>query len=383
MFNILLFVILGLYFLPYIITPHYNYFLEGFLLTVFYSCSFLFPIFILEGHKKKYIPYRIINGERMRLVLVFLMGLIGIGIIATFHNSEISDFPPNSLRDVIAVSAESAGRRYKGDVSVSFFGKIGMISCYLLAILFGLYMFLSEKRYKLIIIGWLLILVLAIILGSKAILLYSLVLFIANYVVLLPHCNNNIKQVKYSHLAYRAFTLLLLIFIFFMMMQAMRYSMPISEAFLLLVPQFLSYAQGHVAGFHHFLMIEYNELRPLFGGSQTFYGIFELLQVPVTSNYIDSPKVIGPETTTNVDTILRDLILDFGIFGSGLLLFSFACFFSFLSFNAVCNRIFLGFRTGVVSVLMWSFTNSILTYGTIIIALIINSIFLIYFLTNR
>lgn len=386
MYSIIVFIIFGLYFLPYATTPNYHYYLEGFLVSVLFSVSFLLPVYILEQRNKvRYIRYQVVNRKILNLVLLTLVTLVILGIIATLQRSNIVDFPPSSINDLIAVSAESAGRRYRGEISVSLFGKIGLISCYLLALILSLYVNKREVNYTIICVSWLLILGLSVVLGSKAILLYSLVLFISNYIVLLCHFNDKFKTSNYKNMITRLFFLFILIFAFFILMQSMRYSLVLSETVSILLPQFLSYSQGHVAGFHHFLMHDYKDFSlfsSLFGGSQTFYGVFELFQIPVTSNYVDAPKIIGPGTTTNVDTILRDLILDFGIMGSCVFLFSIASLFSFTSFNSICHRSLLGFRTVVLAVLLWSFTNSILTYSTIIVALFLNCIFLVFFLKS-
>lgn len=382
MFKYLLSIVFSLFFLPYLTVPYFYYYFEPFLVTLFFAFSFLIPIFALENQKSRYIRYRVVNFKTMRLSVIVLMVFILIGIIATLKNSSIVNFPPESMADIFAISAESAGRRYKGEVSVSFLGKIGLVSSYLLVLLFSYYTFHNKKSIKILFLGFLLILFLAIVLGSKAILLYSLVLFIANYSVLLPHSINKLTLINYRQLVYWGAALSILIFLFFILMQSMRYSISILDAFSALWFQFLVYSQGHVAGFHQFFMYEYDNSGYLFGGSQTFYGVFELLQISVESNYIDSPKLIGSDATTNVDTIFRDLILDFGVIGSGILLLFVGFIFSFLSYKSICHRVFLGFRTSVVSVLLWSFANSILTYSTIIVALILNTIFLVFFLKS-
>ena len=142
------------------------------------------------------------------------------------------------------------------------------------------------------------------------------------------------------------------------------------------VQLFLVYGFGYMSGFHTWFTIIQPDLGDLFWGSQSFAGVFRAVGVDVTNNYVIFDKVVHGNLVTNVDSALRDFVLDFGIIGS-IIFFGVSIAVS-NGLQALANRYGLllqAFNFCILCSMLWIFVNPFFTYTTLVIGSVV---FIVY-----
>ncbi|MDT8903865.1 O-antigen polymerase [Anaeroselena agilis] len=137
---------------------------------------------------------------------------------------------------------------------------------------------------------------------------------------------------------------------------------------------------GHIVAFSHWFPTYIQSISEGYGwGRYTFAGIFNFLGYSVRTPAESVVLFPGPYNLSNVYTVFRPLILDFGLFGS-LLVFYLAGFLGEYSYS----RLKMGQLRWmpVLSIFywvtMWNFNSSIFNYNSILLA---SFIFFGYFYT--
>ncbi len=140
----------------------------------------------------------------------------------------------------------------------------------------------------------------------------------------------------------------------------------------------LTMVVGHIVAFSHWFPTYIQSIPEGYGwGRYTFAGIFNFLGYSVRTPAESVVLFPGPYNLSNVYTVFRPLLLDFGLFGS-LIIFYLAGFFGEYSYS----RLKLG-RIRWIPVLsvfywvtMWNYNSSIFNYNSILLA---SFIFCCYF----
>lgn len=138
---------------------------------------------------------------------------------------------------------------------------------------------------------------------------------------------------------------------------------------------------GHIVAFSHWFPSYIEHMPDGYGwGRYTVAGIFNYLgyaaRIPA-ENVVIFP---GPgNNTSNVYTVFRPLLLDFGIFGSLLVFFftGMAAEYSYRRIKAGCLR-WIPVLAAFYWVAMWNYNNSIFNYNSIILAFIAFSAYFVF-----
>lgn len=159
--------------------------------------------------------------------------------------------------------------------------------------------------------------------------------------------------------------------------------------------KFIVYAFGHLPAFDAWFTQQTGQVEPSYG-LKTFFGISNYLGLaqreqgifteyifPTRNNFMEIP----PELETNVYTLFRFLIEDFGFFGS-LIALLFTGMLSGFSWMVIKkqngNRFFQVVLIAVLFSIAWSFVASVWAYASYIAAMVVMySLLKLSFITNR
>ena len=317
-------------------------------------------------------------------ISVILSSLVASGVIVMeMQQISTAKIGLSLIRNVEQIARNNATDRYQGSLNASLFTNLLVASGYFSALLGGLYAAAisregtkTRSRILISLLPILVITVFGVLQNTKASTLYATVMWVSGF--LLVHSGqkarlSSLLKPKTFLIGAGVFALLLALFYW---MQSTRYSsreLTIKDSYDLL----MVYAVGHLGGFsywfdHYYISSNYGL------GANSFSGLYESLGlIEKTESPAQLPKPLWGELETNVDTAFSELIMDFGIFGSLVVVFTFAAIVTIAHRLFVRGIVYLApMISAFYAVTLWSFTTNLFNYLTIIVALVLFSIYL-------
>ena len=321
--------------------------------------------------------------------------LSAFSLIFLLINTLIQGFSLNQIIfNLMDTSSEYMARRYTDNLSVSIFGQMSVVLTYTAAIIGGLiYPQIKKKSSQISVIICALTpsILVMLIQAAKGMLFLSIVFFAAG-VLISKLRNHDLKLITKSSIR-QFFIYGLLIFpalitsfmarglyettdFEFIKNELIRYFASYSSAHLYAFSDWFSYFIGNTS------VINYNVDASGYGFF-TFMSIFKLFGSTriVESGIYTEYYFYGDLIQSNIFTIFRGLIIDFGLLGSIIFMLGFGFFLNF-SFNKLLNSyesainisIFIHsmgyfYTSFIISLLIW---NSI--YGSFVLVILILSI---------
>lgn len=329
--------------------------------------------------------------EKRALVFLFLCFFISLANVingiatAGFSLREISSF-----KILLELNNAAAVERYTGTNQSSFFTRISLIFVYLTPLLGGyLLPILKGKRKVWSYFSLLPSLLITVTQAVKSGLITSVGLWGASVIVASFSHNPRFFKLKNRTLLKISTSVFLFFSILFfsMILRTGRFDWEIAEV---IGKKFINYAFGHLPAFDDWFTRNVGEIEPTFG-VKTFYGVTNFLGVAerqqgVFSEFVYYGKNGYDGVGTNVFTVFRFIMEDFGLLGSMLAVFV-AGTVSGLSMRMIEKRIFsLFFQTLVIAILFfisWSFVASVWAYTSYIATMVLFYFFMIVSFTKE
>jgi oligosaccharide repeat unit polymerase len=301
------------------------------------------------------------------LILSFFLGLIyPLYVIKLSGGSFLDLFSFSSLSTIASSFYMSKDKGIDTPTSINFF-----LSFIYLCPLLGGFLFSHSRKLKKIAI-----LVLSLIptfyaflvTTTKAGILASFFLFLIGYIANVFYTRKPIKQIK-KKLFFMCICSLVVIVVLFVSM-LFRYNGDLSHV----LARFPSYAFGAIPAFDYWLSSSFSLADRFYLGENTFIGIFNLLGIVSRQKGIYSTGFVSGSISTNIYTVFRGLILDYGIFGS----FLFSYLWGFLSRLIVQKTFyrpyssFFGHLVICFSLffMLWSFLVSSFSYNSFVFGIL-------------
>jgi len=375
--------------LPLILAPHFYVTIEAIAWILAMSVFWVFGVQLSYTIRIKANPDALRNrmvarfSENGTAFVICCASLFGIAATIVSYREATGLTNPFSQLSIGEIARNNARGRYRGEFQPTTIQNVLLAFGYFGAILGGLYYAakkalrdVSAKVLLIVLLPVLVIAVFGILQNTKANILYALCLWLAGYLLVHSVERNSLRDlIKIKPIILTIIAIFVLLSLFYWM-QSTRYSevylSPMDYYNILLV-----YSVGYLGGFSYWLEFYFDPQN--FGlGMNSFAGIYEPLGI--------SKKVFGPEQLpkplgdglqTNVDTAFSDLIQDFGVVGA-LVCVSLFGFLVSLSFRMFLNGVsfFAPIIVCFYSVSIWSFTNNLMNYTSIIMVFFV---FFIYF----
>ena len=347
-------------------------------LVTFTLSTFLFPwssivskdtIIIFQYKKLKKI-----------LFLTFSVGLICSFIDLRLQGLKIYDLFFNFFE----VSSSYISKRYSGNIQENIFSSLANILSYVSSIIGGLVYFHS-KHFKYIILGIFPTVLITLIKASKGAVLLSIIMFIAAYgtqkIIFKQNQFLSRKSIK-PILFYLSITLTILIIAF---ISKGGKDLKGQELFEYVASYLQRYSSGHIYAFSDWfqstiLEIKTNisyERNSYLPGFLTFMSIFQILgDTSFVPPGVYTEYFYDGSLTSNIYTIFRGLITDFGILGSLIFWFIFGSLSNYIYYN-IRSRNYSSISVSAYPLLIGyiytSFIISLLIWKSTIIAFLLSA----------
>lgn len=282
--------------------------------------------------------YTLSNKNYILVLAVFTSVLV---IISSLQSSNI----PFELMysDPMKFASIYSGLNYDGRIEPSIIFRFGLLFNYLVPI-FGGISFYFHQKFTQIILSLLPSFIILIFHSQKGMIFFSFFLFLGSYL----YCSYIIKSSRKNIIIGKLFVLFLIMFVLLcisFISRGMSFESD-NDAIISRIIEFsLSYSSGHLYAFSYWFtqyydyLLDLNFMTELNGiGFYTFLFIYDFLGLAINiPTGVYNEYYNGLLVTTNIYTIHRGLLSDFGIFGS--LIFS-----TFLGFflNYIFYRVNIG-----------------------------------------
>jgi oligosaccharide repeat unit polymerase len=297
------------------------------------------------------------------LLFYFIIGIVSFSIHLQLNQLSYIEY----LKSPLEVTAQNVANKYNEELNHSVFSQIAVILMYPNAFLAGVFYIFNEKftKIKLLVYSFAVAILFFLIFGDKGPLFLVLFLFVTG-LTLARKINNEkvlIKKEWIPKLLFVGLLLLVLIIIAFLSRSSGMEGNELSDFLLFSIR---SYSLGHLHAFNDWLnyysnnysLYQYSVPNKPFG-FYTFKSIYDILNIDVLvplgtyDEYFNNGYL-----ETNIYTVFRGLIYDFGILGSYLLSFLFGSLVCLGSeINNRCKK--------TISITMWFvfFTALYSSYG--------------------
>lgn len=315
------------------------------------------------------------NRKLLYVLIVFtLLGFYNpIQMIIThgFNLSSLLDFAT-----LLKVNNSLSVSRYTEHNSAGLFTQIFLIFSYVSPLLGGFsYVFFLQRKSKIFCLITLTPLLFAgLTQGVKMGIITSVILFIAGYYVASTLVGNNIV-IKFKTILYGLLgaVLLILVLLVSMMFRIGKFDM---STFNVVTDKFIAYALGHLPAFDIWFDKQIWVPDSLTYGAKMFAGISNFLGILKREQglYLDFTTISTGGSVTNVYTIFRVFIDDFGVILSPLLFFFMGMF---IQYSYVNLRRLLHYRlnsticVAFIFMSLWSFGTSVFVYTSYICMLLL------------
>lgn len=304
--------------------------------------------------------------------------LVVIGVVCLFMDLVKQGF---SLIDLIlnffATTNEFMSKRYNGTADNGIFISIGNILAYVTAVLGGI-VYSSDKQWTSVFKGLVISLGITLIRSSKGSLLLSLVFFVGSNLVTVGKSGvSAFKLIYWKRYLFVGGLLLMVLVVSFISRGA--YELSVEKAFINVSDYLARYSSGHLFAFSDWFEdylnggVDYNSFNYA-PGFLTFMSIFQMLG---NTDYV-APGIYTEYfndgiVKSNIYTIFRGLITDFGLFGTLLFWLIFGIFSNLIYALVKSSRnspIWFPIYMGIIGYIYSSFIVSLLVWKSVIISVI-------------
>ena len=281
--------------------------------------------------------------------LLFIAG--GFGLYAIVLSSEWS----GSVFDVIGISSHVTDSRYLNKFDYPVASKIILAFQYALIGISAMY-YLKYKKFKIYFaLPFLVVLFYATVLTTKLVFIIGMIFYISPIIA----SNMSVNYKKFIVLFFLVFAILFGLI-------ALREDL-ISTTLFDVLEKFKLYALGHVGAFSYWFHNIFNVGDELYYGLYNFGGLFQILGFgDRVQGVYELDETWGLQT--NIFTIFRGLLSDFGLLGTFSLIYL-ASVFSLVREVFYPGLLTFYIRVVFVTVLLLSFAVNILNYNTVLLAL--------------
>ena len=321
-----------------------------------------------KSTQESFYSFRKLRAKKIFLIIFFLAFLYPI---FNLMNNGISLSRLFSLQGLLSANNELAVARYSGEIKRTLIAQIFLIFVYLLPLFSGVYFFLARKR-KLLFLSLLPSLIVLLTQNTKLVFIACVLILVSSFLVTnlvferrLPKFK---KKVYISALTFVFLFYSLFIFSFAARMGALNQSAVRSANY-----KMSSYV-AHVPALDIWLLENIETVdREYELGVKTFFGVFNTLGIVKREVGIFTDfhyfKSNGRIYGTNIYTIYRYLIQDFGILGSILFLFSLGFIFGKIrSLSVHFPNLALSVLSALVFFVLNSYLSSIFAYMSFILS---------------
>jgi len=344
----------------------YDGLLYIFLCVVAFSTGFLFL------HSKVRKPevhfYRHISVSLLRGIIFFT----GLGIIA--HIFSIFELYELSIQDgvfhISTISDKLYSLRTHGGEKSSFLSKASLILLYAYPLLTGYYY--RELKNKLFtIVGLLLILYVSLLLGTKALFITSVLLWISGWLVSTAERGSEYK-IKWVNILVSVIGIFIILFISTYIRNYGISGNTIVNALGYTRNLFFYYTFAHLLAFDNWFFDYVWEI--FTWGQYTFFGIFNTLGLAHREVGIFREVSYIGLLRTNVYTVFRSIITDFSPFGGWVFMAVWGLIASIaykkVRFSVEASPLAVTICVVVYAFILWSFVTSIFAYASYICAFV-------------
>ena len=312
-----------------------------------------------------------------RTAMVIVVGsLIGsLTIVMGLKQSSAVQIAGSLVRDIELIARYNAAGRYQGDFTPTQFQNLLLSFAYFSAILGGLFAASqtvqgtrTRKGLMISILPIVVIAVFGVIQNTKASVLYGIALWLGGYLPIHARQRNRISTLLKPKAVVVGVSIFGILLGLFYWMQATRYSqqaLTLADSYNLV----LVYAVGHLGGFSYWFD-NYFDSSNLGLGENSFAGLLKPFGMAQrTAVPIQLPKPLWQNLETNVDTAFSELIQDFGVFGSLVVVSALATVVTISYRLFVRGHLALApLLVAFYSVTLWSFTTNLFNYTSILAA---------------
>lgn len=357
--------------------------------SIIFSAGTLFGRLLGVGISKRKYSYTL-NDKRALFFLKTLLILSIIQVMLGIYKNGFSIKEILTFNALLELNSSASVSRYTTVTSSSIISKILLVFVYVTPLFGGYLLPLFSKRKK----YWCYLSILPSILialtqAVKLALISSVALWSVG--VLVSSYANNKFFIKMDITTIRkilvSFILFLAILFLSMIFRTGKFDVEIIKA---ISEKFINYAFGHLPAFDLWFYQNVENLKPT-GGIKTFYGITNFLGIAerkqgVFSELIYYGKNYSPGLGTNVYTVFRFIIEDFGFIGSYIVLFIAGSISGFTSQKVNKRADGLLFQSILISTLFFvsmSFATSVWAYTSYIATMVLMYFILAYIFSKN
>lgn len=304
------------------------------------------------------------------VIIIVIIGYFNFySIIVKYNIKIISLFDLDYLS---YINNKIAVDRYSGNHNKSIYESITLIFVYLSPLIGGYtYNRINKKRFKFLSFLTLTPAFLVLLLeNTKVVLIYAVFLFLSSFLVDKLATNGYKSKIDFKKILFSIIVLLAILF--FSMI--LRLGTVNSEGFHIIIEKFIDYSTGHMEAFNKWFSIRTKGNYTY--GKYTFYSFFNTFKISIRDQGVYDFIEDG---VSNVFTVFRGLISDYGVFGSLVFLFLFSKISNKAYIDVASKSVpkikYRVLLTFVYFTIFASFLISSLTYMSITIS------FLFYFLS--
>lgn len=356
-------------------------------------CVFLFGVpTLLTSHKKalamnlknKRTVQNIYSGKFISTMFfsMQLTVIICIAINISIQGISIAEF----MSEPLATAKKYLDLRYSGGIEHNVFAQIGVLLNYTGSALGGLILDSKKRKLKILIFSFFPSVLYMMMYADKGTIFLCAAIFYSGIIITrLNHSDTSLTNSKTNRAVIYLIIMLLPILIFSFLARGSD-TTSTSETIDKLVYYICSYAFTHLYAFSDWLEfyiygVANQAYAPLTGptlGFSTFMAIFRFFgdNTVVADGYYDEYFRYGDIMQSNIYTIYRGLIQDFGIIGSGIYMLLSGALFN------ICYIFLLKRRKPVFSVALFICMGGYIYTSFIISIMVWNSIFALFFLLS-
>ncbi|MFD0994124.1 O-antigen polymerase [Tenacibaculum geojense] len=351
-----------------------NFFFSGYKLsTELYLLLLVSSIFVFLGeflasnsskllqtnHTNEHFFYKY-NNQRAKKIFFTIFLFAFLYPISNLINNGISLSVLLSFQGLLSTNNELAMARYSGETSTSLLGQFFLVFVYLLPLFSGVYFFLARKK-KFLFLALIPSLIVLLTQNTKLVFIACVMLLVSSFLITSMVYEKSLPKFKKKvYLRAIAFSFLFYVLLIFSFVARLG---SFSEETVRIANDKVSNYVAHVPALDLWLL-ENNKVvnREYDYGVNTFFGFFNAFGIVKREvgiftdfHYFESN---GRVYVTNIYTIYRYLIQDFGILGS--ILFLFCLGFVFGKVNSL-STYFPNLALSVLSALLFFVLNSYLS----------------------
>lgn len=349
--------------------------LQGFIVLYLFILIIQIAMMPLRELQKKEVvflyDYRISISLYLFSVIVFSIGILS--------NTGLSIFTSFSLESFFKLANENAISRYSNSLNLGMFYKVGAVCSYFAALVGGYLIGVkSTNAVKLITIAFFSIALLdSLVMASRAGFLMLSLSFISAY-YMTKHVLGSGRQFRIRVREIVLFCLAVFsVFGFFVLVQSLRGGKTDSDI-IAISSHIITWFVGHLPAFSVWFDNDFLIFDNYSFGVGTFGGVADLLGIKNRTQGVFGVVDIGNGRTTNVFTVFRLLLSDFGVLGTWLLFAIFGVIITnIFKYNAYF-KLYFSLSILICQLLMWSFISSVFMYNSILLGALLFILFIMF-----